>query len=201
MTTHLKMGDMVLAQCKIGLQKKETENQGHFVREDGAMLVCEFAGDQLRYLSPDKVKKFEPIDHEQMQRECLSEFPKVAESVKLACEKLLPSEEFRMGIGGNVDFNEEDATISLLNGIVTIEPAPCRVNTIVGIRELAGWEVSVFRDIPATRMDPPDVDQSSVGIVRGDLNVAQLVVQTLFKIKTDAYFESVGESRMVEEFI
>lgn len=194
------IGDLVLAHCMIGSQKKDTENKGIFIRQDGAMFVCKFARSQIRFISRDKVNKYLPIDHDQMQRECLAEFSKVANSVKMACENLLSPEDFRTPEGG-FEFNEEDATISLFNGIVTIEPAPCRVNTIVGIRELAGWEVSVFRDIPATRMDPPDVDQSSVGIVRGDLNVAQLVVQTLFKIKTDAYFESVGESRMVEEFI
>lgn len=196
MPSHLKTGDLVLAHCMIGLQKKETENKGKFVRYHnfgGETLVCEFVGNQQRFLSHDKVKKYEPIDHDQLMRECIAEFPMVANSVKFACEHLFDAKDYF-----GVEVNEADVTLSILNGAVTVEPAAFRGKSIVGIREAAGWEVSVWHDIPATRDDPPDVEQRTVNIVRGDLNVAQLVVQTIFNIKSSAYFENQSEARMAE---
>ena len=188
----MRQGDLVLAMCMIGLQKQETENQGHFCHEDGDMLVCEFVGQQRRTLDRSKVQKYESISHGRLMAACKSEFPAVATSVREACEKLLAPEDY----GYKIDVSEEDMTVSLCGGYISVEPAAHRTKVIGGIREFPGWEVSVWKDIPATRDNPPDTEQIRVKIARGDLNVARIVVETIFTLKANSFFENISESRM-----
>lgn len=193
-------GDKILATCALGSQRKETEHIGMFVREKDDKFICYISGQEVA-LSAEQILKYDPIDQNELEAKCKQELPQLAETIKQACEKLLRPDQYGEIKVGNCRWFSDDGDetiIELLDGNVIVSPAPFRQRCIGRIRETAGWSVGVIKHYPGTRHEPPDWDVVDQGVRVGDLNVARLVVDTLFKICASDYFQLQQEDRLAQ---
>lgn len=195
----MNINDQIIASCRIGNQKQDTENIGKVISveivqdpEHFYQIVCEFKNGQVLTLPQNKVFKFFSISDARLLACCKQQLNVVVETIKIACDKLIDSE-----IIGKVDINRQEATISMCGGDLVLEPAAYRVRTLRQVREKAGFALSVMR-YSVSRTESPDVDKVLVKVAIGDMEIARMVVDTLFSVRADQVFENICCERIIQ---
>ena len=107
-----------------------------------------------------------------------------------ALAELLPGEE--------VVFKDADGELSAYHGGVTISPTKYDQPKIGGLIERTGWEVTTWDVQPSTREHPEEYIDAPVGTFPTIQRAVEHLVQTIFKLKSQDYWNSKADAAQAE---
>lgn len=100
---------------------------------------------------------------------------------------------------GEVTVDEDDKVASIMGGGITIQPGILRLRHIGGFREIPCWTVSGWKHFPATRHEPDEVDEISLGESMSSMAAAKIAIEQALKSHVSNYFDSLGEALAYEQ--
>jgi hypothetical protein len=103
------------------------------------------------------------------------------ELAKEAAAVLLPGETITLKVS--------DQTISGYHGAVTIDPVQYEQETIGAFIERTGYQVTVWKQYPATRHQPEEYVDAPVGTYPNIGQAVQVFLETIFKLKAEDYWQ------------
>ena len=83
---------------------------------------------------------------------------------------------------------------------VSLEPTQYDSPKIGGLIERTGYEVTVWTFHHATRWEPEDASDSQIGVYPTIQKAIEVMLETIFKLRSQDYFNNKAESELVEEF-
>lgn len=180
----MKPGDQVKALVQIGLMREPKWLEGTLL-EDG---LVEVNGNRLR-LEPGKIKRWRPLeDHqERIDEFAQTQWEELKESVKAAARHFLPNDEIK--------FDEMERIAEIDN--VSILPSLAEITTIAEIREAPCWTAAYYVTT-YSHTEPPDCDEVICGNAFSPDQAARLLVDTVFRNRADAYWESVSDAKYAQ---
>lgn len=114
-------------------------------------------------------KLFFKIDQDELDREHAEVFPRVVDMARDLFDKFLPGKTFE------IQNNE-----TLMCDGVTLDPCVVHRNSISSVREIPGWSVSVWKSIPATRWEPENYEDHTIGEYNNFNQAVVEFVKTVF---------------------
>lgn len=90
-------------------------------------------------------------------------------------------------------------TIVGFGGGITINPVCHDVKTIGGLVEKTGWELIGWTYHPATRWEPEDRVDSSLGIYPTINKAVEMMVKAMFSMELDGYLQARAEAKFIED--
>ncbi len=95
------------------------------------------------------------------------------------------------------EFKENNVT--LMKGAISIDAGQMDRKYIGKTREVACWQITLFTPTSGTRDEPPDAIDSLVGSSISNITIVRMVVDLIYKIRLDQYFQHIAESAMAQE--
>ena len=83
---------------------------------------------------------------------------------------------------------------------VSLSPIQYDQPKIGGLIEKTGYEVTVWTHHHATRWEPEDSSDYQIGVYPTIHKAVEVMLETIFKLKSKDYFDNKAESELVEEF-
>lgn len=198
----MKKNDAIKAFVQIGLMKKPRWLEGKYIMQlENTHLVS--VKNQEIAVEHGKVKKWEPLKAgvvgSDWKCEELDLFAnKNWESLKNYCtnalEKFFPE--------CSLSFNEEEKSISLQGDYlpeIHICPGIEEVESIARFFETPAWSIMYFATVPATYHEPEDVDEIHCGNARSSVHAAKILIDTVWKLKTEDYWEAIRWDDLAHE--
>lgn len=148
------------------------------------------------------VERFDPISDETMALEFKMKAPGVVQSLNRVVHALFEERNF---LGDVKEFIPEPCKIdedhiSIFDNTLTVDPTPIEIKTIGGYRQVFGWNITAYRQLPSFDRDvPPEVAEDCRGQARNDIEVCRLVCKALFEDRLEAQLENLDISQMLEE--
>lgn len=99
--------------------------------------------------------------------------------------------------------NEQEKVISVEDQYGPALTVACGVEektSIVSFFEVPAWEVVMWVPIPATRHEPEDVDERNCGYSQTTIGAAKLLVDNLWRFRSEGYWQEVSDSELGEEW-
>lgn len=152
-----------------------------FVQEDQGCPIIKKSDGQHQRVLPYRVKIFEPITEGEVLANAKKNIGQLYDLVHNAVKNIF--------VGVIPVEIKEEKYLSIFNGQITVDPVEVEVETIARFKEYPGWAVSVWREYPGTRLDPPDFVDTFIGNARTTVEAAKLVIATLAKILADGFWQ------------
>jgi len=182
----IQIGDKVKVFAQVGLMKESKWLVGSYlddVPENSAMV--EISGNRV-IAQKCKVKKFIKATPEDTDKFTKNYWSPLKSIVALGVERLLGPNPPKLEI------NEEEYSISLQDGWISISPGIEERESIVEFAEHPCWTVSIAVSTGGGYWEPPDVDICDVGSCSNCVNAAQLFVETIWKETNRPFWESAS---------
>jgi hypothetical protein len=141
----------------------------------------EYSSYQEREFERQEIKTYQEQSDEEFNANVDRDMPIGLALAQEALAELLPSE--------TVMYKDADRTISGYHGTVTIDPVQYDAPRIGGEIEQTGYQVTVWKYIPATRHQPDEYVDSPVGTFPTIQRAVQEFVKTMFAVKSQDYWE------------
>lgn len=218
----MKNGEEIKAFVQVGLMKKPEWKKGTLVASNRGLELQELkdlgfkvrvqhqdeylvdvVGNKL-YLDRSKIKQWKPLkfvrnDYEYHCEEVNNFIEKTWEDLKIKCKNAVghffPEVELKI--------NEQEKVISVEDQYGPALTVACGVEektSIVSFFEVPAWEVVMWVPIPATRHEPEDVDERNCGYSQTTIGAAKLLVDNLWRFRSEGYWQEVSDSELGEEW-
>jgi hypothetical protein len=201
----MKLDDEVKVFVQVGLMKKPRWIKGKYIKKLDIESHLVKVANQEVVVGYGKIKSWVPleskvVDDSEWRCEELDRFAKENwESLKEDCQnalaKFFPDCYFSS--------NEEEKTLYVYGeGLpeINISPGIEEVESIARFFEVPAWSVTYFVEIPATYHEPPDADEIHCGHARNSTFAIKILIDTIWKLKTDDYWESLHWERLASEY-
>jgi hypothetical protein len=116
-------------------------------------------------------------------------------AIRKACKVLLP----HFCNDKDIKKDNQEPHVILLNGAIDIVPTSIEVEALNCFKEVLGWSVTIWRNLPGTRYEPPDVSDSHVGNARNIPQTTKLAIDTMFALASNDYYDGWAEEEMFKE--
>ena len=201
----MKTGDKIKAFVQVGLMKKPKWIKGECVEAIGEWTGVEIhrvnvSGNTLA-LGPGLVKSWVPLtftkkdNDDYFNEECDSFVTENWEYLKSDCisavQKFFPEVAVKV--------NEDEKTLSVEDSYgpyITISVGIIERESIARFFEVPAWSVVYWKSIAATRWEPEDVEEVNCGDSQNTLGAAKILVDMLWRFKTEGYWEDLQSQRM-----
>lgn len=158
--------------------------QGYTI--DGAVGVILNSNCQPEYFPKVKVKKFIELSEEDEQKAINQDIPRGLELIQQALNVLIPGQVVE----------RIDNEIFGYGKSLSLEPAIFEQKAIGRIREIPGYRVTIWHETRATRMNPSEMVDESVGVYPTIDEACRQFVNTLFSMNSSDYWENQAEQMM-----
>lgn len=150
----------------------------------------EFTSYRETEFESNDIKRFTPQTDEAHVANFERDLPLGLALAEEALAELLPNETVALKVS--------DQTISGYHGAVTIDPVQYDHETIGSFIERTGYQVTVWKHIPATRLQPDEYVDAPVGTY-GTIGAAvQVFIRTIFKLKSEDYWNAKADAAAAE---
>jgi hypothetical protein len=137
------------------------------------------------------VKRYTPLADERHVANFERDLPIGLVLAQTAIADLLPGE--------TVTLKVSDQSISGYHGAVTLDPVVFEQETIGGFIERTGYQVTVWKHIPASRVQP-DEYVAPVGTYPNIGVAVQEFINTIFKVKATDYWQAKADEAMAAQW-
>lgn len=134
------------------------------------------------------VKRYQPLEEDWQPTD--QELMEVYTTAQKALFALLPGETIEV----------KDRSIVGYHGAVTLDPENVEQETIGAFIERKGWAVTVWKHESATRHHPEEIWDAPVGKYLNYGAAVQSFVETIFKLKSEDYWNAQADEAMAKEF-
>ena len=112
--------------------------------------------------------------------------------IQQAAKELLPAK------WNDITVDEHSKIIYLTGNNLSIQAGIVEVvrKSILGetVEEIASWEITSFREIPSTYINPSDVAEKSEGNSTDTVNAAALAIQKIYEYNSNDFWEGIKEN-------
>lgn len=217
----MKNGDQIKAFVKVGLMRQEKWTKGTLIASNTGIglqelkdlgfyprvehqpeYLVDVAGNRL-IITPDKVRLWEPLKFVQKENhdyfcDKIEDFmSKQWTDLKQKC--LSSVKQFFPEV--KLTINEEEKTISVEDRhgpYLTVSCGVMEKQSIARFFEVPAWEVVLWAPTPGTRWEPPDVEEKNCGFAETTIGAARLLVDSLWRIRTDEYWQGIQDSELAD---
>lgn len=181
----MKPGDKIKAFVQIGLMKEPRWLRGTLVEQG----IAEVNGNRLT-LEPGKIVLWEPLEWENGTCPALEKFAEenwesLKEYVIKGMKEFFPEENYR--------FDDKEKIVYACDDNISIGVGVEEVKTIARLFETPSWTVTEYRTAYYGHLQPPDVDEITVGSSRSSLGAASILVDAIWKERSSAFWEMERE--------
>jgi len=192
-----------LIACNRNLEIQELKNLGFKVRVNHQdEYLVDVYGNKL-FLTSENVREWRPLkfgSSPEFKCDKMDDFvARQWEDLKKKCQDSVA--QFFPEIV--LKFDDKEHTISVEDNYgpyLTVAPAVCEKKSIVAFFEVPAWEVVYWVPVPATRWEPPDVDEKNCGFAETTIGAARLLVDNIWKIRSEDYWQGISDSELASEF-
>ena len=142
-------------------------------------------GHRIENLNRMAIREFRPLEYVDGECPALDKMaqenmPFVIESLTKTLQDLLPNETFII----------EEGIVYAYHRAISLQPVVVETRSIGAFIEHPGWSVTVWKHHPATRHEPEDISDSTVGEFLHYGQAVQKLVETLFLLKSTDYWNA-----------
>lgn len=185
-------GDLVKVFTQIGSMKKPRWLVGNAIDCDFPELgILVETHSNTVWSESTKVKKFSRLGYDNKTGLCpaLVDFQNknwdyLKNHVSKAMERFFPNVD--------VQYDDKEKIIYAMDKHITIGAEVSEVESIAAFTEVPGWGVEIWKEIPATRWEPSNVDSASFGVTYTSMLAARLFLNAIWQVQHDSYWD--GES-------
>lgn len=181
----MKPGDKIKAFVQIGLMKEPRWIRGTLVEQG----IAEVNGNRLT-LEPGKIMLWEQLEWKDGVCPAVDNFAEenwedLKEYVAKGMKEFFPEENYR--------FDDKEKIVYACDDNITIGADIQEIKSIARFFEVPTWTVTEYRTAYYGHLQPPDVDEISLGESRSSLGAAKILVDAIWKEKSGAFWEMEGE--------
>lgn len=185
-----EFGIKVRAFAKLGLQKKPIWTEGIYLGNN----TVEFRNGSTQVLEDSQIKILKRLEYDNCEWPALNEFAskhweELKETIKIGMAKFFPEKEY--------DFDDKEHTVSC-EGFY-IGPAVVEHETWDSFIEKPVWQLSVEEGYSGSLWEPPGADIVDISYSQSDLIISRNLIDNLWKVQGDCYWENVGYDRMFKD--
>jgi hypothetical protein len=185
----MKVGD----KCKVRVPESKHDRMGTVLGIDGDNILVgvgqpHYFNYTEQIFNRRQVIRYVELSQEEADRIHAEQLPKMVELARKTFAELLPGE----------DIIEIDGGIAAYCNSVTIEPVIMERSTISAIYQDAGWAVTAWKMIPATRYEPDDVVDFPKGEFASYTSAVLQLAETVFGLKVQDYWNHLSDQAYAE---
>ncbi len=185
-----KNGDKVKVQLKINDEIRWVTKIFVGRTTDGSIGVITYEGSQREYFPPSKVKAFVELSEDEHESAINKDIPLGLELIQKALHALMPGQVVE----------RIDNEIFGYGKSLSLEPDIFEQQAIGRIHEIPGYRVTIWHETRATRMNPSEMVDESVGLYPTIESACRQFVNTLFSMSASDYWENQITEVNVEEW-
>ena len=185
----MKSGDKIKAFVKVGLMKEPRWLKGDHAGFDDQGFHLVKINEKYLSLEARHVKLWQPIEPGVLEGFAATYWEELKEVTIQSVAKFFPDEPVRF------DDNEKIIYVGK-NDDLSIQPGIVEQASIARLREVPVWSVSYFVTIPSTQWQPEDADEVECGHNSSSVHAAKILVDQLWKFKTEGYWQSMQEKEL-----
>ena len=191
--------EIVMAFVQLGVQTKPSWSKMTFesciTQEDESLyFLVSYSNNQFRTVKENQIRKYKPIQNseEAINNLITQSFLTLLELIQQAAKELLPAK------WNDITVDEHSKIIYLTGNNLSIQAGIVEVvrKSILGetVEEIASWEITSFREIPSTYINPSDVAEKSEGNSTDTVNAAALAIQKIYEYNSNDFWEGIKEN-------
>jgi hypothetical protein len=138
-----------------------------------------------------EIYPYERLSDEDLEKSASEQLPQVIEQLGKALTEILPGEYF-------LHANVKDNVIPLYHGAITIEPCIYEQRRIGSFKEVPGWSVTHWTNTAATRDEPENTDECTLGSFPHYGDAIKLAIESVFKCKSDDYWNAQADAALAQ---
>jgi hypothetical protein len=184
----------IKAFVQIGLMKQPKWLKGTLIKRDDQNSTVSVSGQTL-VVENTNVKEFRELSYangvcEEIENFKNQNWEELKTVVTDALAKFFPNQEIRA--------DEEEKILYIgPDDDLTIGPSMVERKTIVSFIEQPCWTVTFYKMV-YSYSEPPDADEVNCGDSTTSIGIARILVDTLWRFKTEEYFETISLDKWSE---
>lgn len=188
---NFPLGSEVKAFVALGLNKKPRWTKAIYLENN----TVEFNNSEVKSLKDSEIKLVVNLEYTNYEWPALKEFVSnnwetLKETFKIGIAKFFPDKKY--------DFDDKEHMVSC-EGFY-IGPAVVEHETWDSFIEKPVWQLSVEEGYSGTLWEPPGADVVDITHSQCDITIVRNLIDNLWKVQGDSYWENVGYDRMAFEY-
>lgn len=188
---NFPLGSEVKAFVALGLNKKPRWTKAIYLENN----TVEFNNSEVKSLKDSEIKLVVRLEYTNHEWPALNEFASknwdtLKETVKTSMAKFFSEKEY--------EFDDKEHTVSC-EGFY-IGPAVVEHETYDSFIERPVWQLSVEEGYSGSLWEPPGADVVDLGCSHNDIIISRYLIDNLWKVQGDCYWENLNYDRMAEEY-